>query len=59
MDFLRRQLEIPVPKVSHKESNSVGAEYITMEKASGLASGEIWWSLDRKLLLKVIMQLVK
>jgi hypothetical protein len=63
MDFLRNQLQIPVPKVFawsfDRDSNPVGVEYIVMEKASGVALGDLWWSLDNKQLLKVITQLVK
>ena len=63
MDFIRRQFEIPVPKVfawsSETEGNPVGTEYIVMEKASGERLGNIWWSLGAKQLLKVITQLVQ
>jgi hypothetical protein len=63
MDFLRQKFEIPVPRVytwsSEKNSNQVGAEYIVMEKATGVRLGDIWWSLDAKQLLKVITQLVQ
>ena len=63
MEFLRYQLQIPVPKVFawsfDADSNPVGVEYIVMEKASGVALGDLWWSLDSKQLLKVITQLVK
>ena len=63
MDFIRRQFEIPVPKVfawsSETEGNPVGTEYIVMEKASGKTLGDIWWSLSAKQLLKVITQLVQ
>src|SRR5271167_4260440 len=63
MDLLRQKLEIPVPRVyawsSEKDSNQVGAEYIVMEKATGVRLGDIWWSLNAKQLLKVITQLVQ
>lgn len=63
MDFVRRQFEIPVPKVyawsAETEGNSVGTEYIVMEKAYGKRLGDIWWSLNPKQLLKVITQLVQ
>ena len=63
MDFLRQKLEIPVPHVyawsSEKDSNEVGAEYIVMEKATGVRLGDLWWSLNAKQLLKVITQLVQ
>lgn len=63
MDFLRQKFEIPVPQVytwsSEKDSNQVGAEYIVMEKATGVRLGDLWWSLNAKQLLKVITQLVQ
>lgn len=46
MDFLRNILELPVPKVlawsSRAEANSVGAEYILMEKLDGIPLERVW-----------------
>lgn len=63
MDFLRTQLDIPVPKVFEwasrvDEENSVGAEYIIMEKVQGVSLGSLWLSLSTKELVTVIKQIV-
>ena len=61
MQFLRQHLELPVPHVytwSSEKSNPVGTEYIIMERANGVALGDIWWSLSGKQMLKIIDQLV-
>jgi hypothetical protein len=57
MDFLCQELEIPVLQVykwSSEESNSIGVEYIIMEKVTGVRLGNLWWSLNAKQLLKII-----
>ncbi len=64
MDFLRTQLDIPVPKVFAWASrvsgdNPVGAEYIIMEKAQGESLGSRWLSLSTKDLAEVIKQIVE
>ncbi|KAL1679593.1 kinase-like domain-containing protein [Schizophyllum commune] len=50
MDFCRRVLNMPVPKIldwsSHAEMNGIGCEYIIMEKARGVQLSTIWHSLD-------------
>ncbi|KAF2757486.1 hypothetical protein EJ05DRAFT_465617 [Pseudovirgaria hyperparasitica] len=52
MEFIREKLGTPVPKVlawsSRAQSNPIGAEYIIMEKASGVELEQIWPSLDIK-----------
>ncbi|PGG99343.1 hypothetical protein AJ80_09381 [Polytolypa hystricis UAMH7299] len=62
LDFLRTQ-GIPGPRVleysTDAETNSVGAEYIIMEKAEGEPIGESWYTLSEKQRLKVLMGLVK
>ncbi|KAL1856153.1 hypothetical protein Plec18170_004022 [Paecilomyces lecythidis] len=61
MDYVRRRLEIPVPKVltwSSDASNDVGCEYIIMEKAKGVPLGDVWNQLARPLKNKFIKQVV-
>ncbi|KAJ5086507.1 phosphotransferase enzyme family protein [Penicillium alfredii] len=52
MDFVRSKLGTPVPKVlawsSKASENSVGAEYVIMEKVSGLQLDKIWPNMDIK-----------
>lgn len=48
MDFLRAVLKIPVPEVmaySTSPDNSVGAEYIPMERVEGESLSSRWLSL--------------
>lgn len=63
MDFLRTQLDIPVPKVFAwasrvNGSNPVGAEYTRMEKAQGESLGCRWLSLSRKELAEIVKEVV-
>lgn len=63
MDFIRTQLDIPVPKVFAWASrvggdNPVGAEYIIMEKLQGESLASRWSSLSTKELVEVIKQIV-
>ena len=49
LDYLRTELEIPVPKVfawSTTSDNPVGCEYIIMEEASGDALNTVWPTLE-------------
>lgn len=49
LDFLRSELDLPVPKVfswSHSSDNPVGCEYIIMEEAHGRPLNTSWSSLD-------------
>ncbi|RAQ44152.1 hypothetical protein AFGD_012537 [Aspergillus flavus] len=52
MDFVRNTLGTPVPKVldwsSKATENSVGAEYIIMEKVEGVQLDKVWPNLDIK-----------
>ena len=49
IDFLRRQLAFPIPRVlkwsSRAESTDVGAEFILMEKAAGCLLSDVWEDL--------------
>ena len=63
MDFLRTQLDIPVPKVFAWASrvdgdNTVGAEYIITEKVQGESLSLLWVSLSTEELVKVIRQII-
>ena len=63
MDFLRTQLDIPVPKVFAwasrvDDDNAVGAEYIIMEKMPGESLSSQLLSLSTGELAKVIEQIV-
>ncbi|OAL37386.1 hypothetical protein AYO20_03235 [Fonsecaea nubica] len=49
LEFLRSELDLPVPKVfawSDSSDNPVGCEYILMEEAQGRPLNAIWPSLD-------------
>lgn len=49
LDFLRNELNIPVPRVfawSCEKDQPVGAEYIIMEKAPGQELSKAWPSMD-------------
>ncbi|KAH7913932.1 hypothetical protein BJ138DRAFT_1144782 [Hygrophoropsis aurantiaca] len=52
MDFLRRRLEFPIPRVlawsSRAESTDVGAEFILMERASGSLLSDVWKGVPKK-----------
>ena len=63
MDFLRTQLEIPIPKVFAWNSkadadNPVGAEYIIMQNVQGETLASRWLSLSTKEIFEVIKQVV-
>ncbi|OOF93562.1 hypothetical protein ASPCADRAFT_53394 [Aspergillus carbonarius ITEM 5010] len=50
LDFLRNVLDIPVPKVlswsSPSQPNTVGAEYILMERVPGRQLSEVWGAMS-------------
>ena len=49
LDFLRSELELPVPRVfswSDSSDNPVGCEYIIMQEAQGRALNTVWSSFD-------------
>ncbi|KIW14097.1 hypothetical protein PV08_06878 [Exophiala spinifera] len=49
LEFLRSELEVPVPKVfswSDNSDNPVGCEYIIMEEAQGRALNTVWSHLE-------------
>lgn len=61
LDLIRTH-DIPVPKVldySTNSDNSVGADYIIMEKVPGNPIGESWYTFSDKERLKVLSGLVK
>ncbi|RWQ95008.1 phosphotransferase enzyme family protein [Paecilomyces variotii] len=59
MDFARRVLETPVPRVyswnSQAESHPVGAEFIIMDKAEGVPLSQIWGTLALPQKLEVLL----
>jgi hypothetical protein len=62
MQFVQQHLDVPVPSVyawSSDKSNSVGVEYIIMQKVGGVPLSDIWWSLRGRQMLTVIEQLVQ
>ena len=58
---MRDRLKIPVPKVlaysTQASTNSVGAEYIIMEKCPGIELGRVWDDLPGKMRIEVVRQL--
>jgi hypothetical protein len=49
LDFLRDELQLPVPRVfdwSDSSDNPIGCEYIVMEEAQGSALNTIWDDID-------------
>ncbi|KAJ5360863.1 Aminoglycoside phosphotransferase [Penicillium concentricum] len=62
LEFLRKHTSIPVPRVlswSSDRSNAVGAEYIIMEKASGVQLSEVWGRMSGVEKPKLIRGLTK
>ncbi|KAJ9357086.1 hypothetical protein DTO027B9_3225 [Paecilomyces variotii] len=63
MDFARRILETPVPRVyswnSQAESHPVGAEFIIMDKAEGAPLSQIWGTLTLPQKLKVLLAMTR
>ncbi|OJD21311.1 hypothetical protein ACJ73_07348 [Blastomyces percursus] len=60
LDFLRTELDIPVPRVlawSSKKDQLVGAEYIVMEMAPGEELGKSWMSMDISEKVNIVPQL--
>ncbi|KAK2803682.1 hypothetical protein FQN50_006900 [Emmonsiellopsis sp. PD_5] len=61
MDFARNILQTPAPHVYAwnarvDERNSVGAEYIVMEKMPGVPLSKVWWNLQPNKKLKILLQ---
>lgn len=61
MDFARNILQTPAPHVYAwnarvDETNSVGAEYIVMEKMPGVPLSKVWWDLQPNKKLKILLQ---
>jgi hypothetical protein len=63
MEFARRYLGLPVPRVlswcSKRDSTAVGAEFIIMEKASGIEVSKLWPQLSEEHRLLLIDEIVK
>jgi aminoglycoside phosphotransferase (APT) family kinase protein len=63
MEFARKRLGLPVPRVlswsSAQTSNVVGAEFIIMEKASGIEVFKVWPQLSELHRLRLIDEIVK
>lgn len=60
LDFLRTELEIPVPRVlawSNRKDQPVKAEYIIMEKAPGEELGKSWMAMDISEKVNIVSQL--
>lgn len=62
MDFARSVLQTPVPQVYAwnarvDNDNPVGAEYIIMEKISGVPLSRVWWDLQPNMKLKIFLQI--
>ncbi|KAK2734623.1 hypothetical protein FQN57_001617 [Myotisia sp. PD_48] len=63
-DFMRNVLDTPAPKVYTWNSradndNTVGVEYIIMQKIDGIPLGTIWPSLDPASKMKILVQIFK
>ncbi|KAE8153166.1 phosphotransferase enzyme family protein [Aspergillus avenaceus] len=62
MDFLRNELDLPVPRVyawsSRASENPLGAEYILMEKQTGVILTDVWDSLRGKQKVQLLDQIV-
>lgn len=61
LEFLRSELELPVPKVfswSDSSDNPVGCEYIIMEEAQGRALNTVWSSLEISEKLAVVDEIL-
>ncbi|KAK2825770.1 hypothetical protein FQN49_007382 [Arthroderma sp. PD_2] len=62
MDFARNLVGVPLPKVyawnPHTAGNSVGAEYIIMEKANGVLLSSKWPLMNKKQKVKLIKNVV-
>ncbi|KAH8716907.1 kinase-like domain-containing protein [Phaeosphaeriaceae sp. PMI808] len=61
MDYARDRLQIPVPKVlaysTHAGTNGIGAEYIIMEKCSGIELGHLWDNMTARQKVDIARQL--
>jgi hypothetical protein len=63
MEFARRHLSLPVPRVlswcSTRASTAVGAEFIIMEKASGIEVSKVWPQLSQEHRLLLIDEIAR
>ncbi|PYI11943.1 phosphotransferase enzyme family protein [Aspergillus sclerotiicarbonarius CBS 121057] len=61
LDFLRNELDIPVPRVfawSSRTDQPVGVEYIIMERAPGRELNKLWSAMDISDRVDIVSQLV-
>ncbi|OOF91401.1 hypothetical protein ASPCADRAFT_177422 [Aspergillus carbonarius ITEM 5010] len=61
LDFLRNELDIPVPRVlawSSKKDQPVGIEYIIMERAPGQELNKLWSTMNISDRVDIVSQLV-
>ncbi|RAK96935.1 phosphotransferase enzyme family protein [Aspergillus ibericus CBS 121593] len=61
LDFLRNELDIPVPRVfawSSRKDQSVGVEYIIMERAPGHELNKLWSAMNVSDRVDIVSQLV-
>ncbi|PWY93880.1 hypothetical protein BO94DRAFT_563439 [Aspergillus sclerotioniger CBS 115572] len=61
LDFLRNELDIPVPRVfawSSSKDQPVGVEYIIMEKPPGQELTNVWPTMDLSHRMDIVAQLV-
>ncbi|KAJ0417769.1 kinase-like domain-containing protein [Aspergillus carlsbadensis] len=63
MDFARRVLDTPAPRVyawnSRADSHPVGAEFIIMERATGLPLSQVWDSMKLPQKLQVLLAMTR
>ncbi|KKY18382.1 putative phosphotransferase enzyme family protein [Phaeomoniella chlamydospora] len=61
MTYVREELKIPAPKVlaycSRTEESKLGAEYLVMEKASGIELSRVWDTLKPRKKIGIVKQL--
>ncbi|KAL2856458.1 phosphotransferase enzyme family protein [Aspergillus pseudoustus] len=63
MDFLRNVVKLPVPEIyawsSRSSENPIGAEYILMEKQSGIPLDDVWATMHGKQKAQLVLQIVE
>ncbi|PYH73234.1 uncharacterized protein BO88DRAFT_421641 [Aspergillus vadensis CBS 113365] len=62
LEYLRRNTTIPIPRVlswSSDRANSVGVEYIVMEKATGVPLFRVWGDMTESEKLQLIQNVTK
>ena len=60
MDFAHNVLQTPAPRVyawnARADENSVGAEYMVMERMPGVPLSKVWWNLQPNKKLRILLQ---